>query len=49
MTLAIDCVLIDCNDFQRMSEFWQSALTSNTSGQAPLAATSWLTNRGGSD
>ncbi len=26
MSLAIDCVLIDCNDLQRMSEFWGSAL-----------------------
>ena len=26
MSLAIDCVLIDCNDLQRMSEFWRSAL-----------------------
>ena len=27
MSLAIDCVLIDCNDLQRMSEFWRSVLT----------------------
>jgi hypothetical protein len=26
VTLAIDCVLIDCNDLERMSEFWGSAL-----------------------
>ena len=26
MSLAIECVLIDCIDLQRMSEFWQSAL-----------------------
>ena len=26
MRLAIDCILIDCNDLQRMSEFWGSAL-----------------------
>ena len=26
MSLAIDCVLIDCNDLKRMSEFWRSAL-----------------------
>lgn len=26
MSLAIDCVLIDCDDLQRMSEFWGSAL-----------------------
>ena len=26
MSLAIDCILIDCNDLQRMSEFWRSAL-----------------------
>lgn len=26
MSLAIDCVLIDCKDLERMSEFWQSAL-----------------------
>ena len=26
MSLAIDCVLIDCNVLQRMSEFWRSAL-----------------------
>jgi len=27
VSLAIDCVLIDCNDLQGMSEFWQSALS----------------------
>jgi len=26
VSLAIDCVLIDCNDLQRMSEFWGAAL-----------------------
>jgi predicted enzyme related to lactoylglutathione lyase len=26
MTLAIECVLIDCNDVERMSAFWRSAL-----------------------
>lgn len=26
MSLAIECVLIDCIDLQRMSEFWRSAL-----------------------
>ena len=26
MSLAIDCVLIDCNDLQRMSQFWRAAL-----------------------
>ena len=26
MSLAIDCVLIDCNDLRRMIEFWGSAL-----------------------
>jgi len=26
VSLAIDCVLIDCNDLQRMSEFWRSAV-----------------------
>lgn len=26
MGLAIECVLIDCNDLRRMSEFWQAAL-----------------------
>jgi hypothetical protein len=26
VSLAIECVLIDCNDLLRMSEFWQSAL-----------------------
>ena len=26
MSLVIDCVLIDCNDLQRMSESWRSAL-----------------------
>ena len=26
MSLAIDCVLIDCSDLHRMSEFWRSAL-----------------------
>jgi hypothetical protein len=26
VSLAIDCVLIDCNDLKRMSEFWRSAL-----------------------
>jgi len=26
VSLAIDCVLIDCNDLQRMREFWRSAL-----------------------
>jgi predicted enzyme related to lactoylglutathione lyase len=24
--LVIECVLIDCNDLERMSEFWQAAL-----------------------
>lgn len=26
MSLAIECVLIDCNDLQRMRQFWGSAL-----------------------
>lgn len=26
MSLAIECVLIDCNDLQRMKQFWASAL-----------------------
>jgi hypothetical protein len=26
VSLAIDCVLIDCNDLSRMSAFWRSAL-----------------------
>jgi predicted enzyme related to lactoylglutathione lyase len=26
VSLAIDCVLIDCNDLDRMSAFWRSAL-----------------------
>lgn len=26
MSLTIDCVLIDCNDLERMSVFWRSAL-----------------------
>jgi hypothetical protein len=26
VSLAIDCVLIDCNDLERMSEFWRFAL-----------------------
>jgi predicted enzyme related to lactoylglutathione lyase len=27
VSLAIDCVLINCNDLERMSEFWRSALS----------------------
>jgi predicted enzyme related to lactoylglutathione lyase len=26
VSLAIECVLIDCNDLERMSDFWRSAL-----------------------
>jgi predicted enzyme related to lactoylglutathione lyase len=26
VSLAIDCILIDCNDLQRMSKFWRFAL-----------------------
>lgn len=45
MSLAIDCVLIDCNDLERMSAVWSSALNLEYVWTVLRVAACWLTNR----
>jgi hypothetical protein len=44
VSLAIECVLIDCIDLQRISEFGGRRSTLNTSGRGPPGVTSWSTH-----